>query len=782
MIMGRFHPPPHNPWIAVLCAAGWLALSAAGQASEVLMKDGRILKGKLGDLVGLGDLPVMADTGDKVKQIVFLDDDLRRTFVPRRQIAEVVPDRAGQVDEKFNVSKRALRNGAMIKSVGPLIKVQPFDEFGRRIVTMNTVKGPLDVIQVITEITPEWTKVEGVNFTWDMRIATSSIPRDVLHKILLKQINLQNIEHRKKIARFYLQSERYEEAREALESILKEFQQDRQFTVIQQQLAPSIRSLRQLSAQKLLSELKLRRAAGQHQFVQKLLNEFPSDDVPGEILQAVREMIQEYEALEARRAKVIKDFDGLLLQMKDTAMRNSLAPIRKELAAELSIDTLGRMAAFLQNVEDAQMPAEDRLSLAISGWLLGPDAATPKLSLAVAAYRVRELARKYLNEAIKMSRVKWASSIRAEDATAAMMANLLAQMKPPLEMPRPVSDQTPGYYKLEVAAMTGEPPVTYYLQLPPEYNPHRRYPMIVTLHGGGTTAEQQVDWWAGAWARGARSGQAARHGYIVLSPEWSTENQKEYNYSAHEHAAVLASVRDACRRFAIDNDRMFLTGHSMGGDAAWDMGLAHPDLWAGVIPVSADSQKYCTFYWENARNLPFYVVLGELDGAKLSKNARDLDRYMKHGYNITVVEYLGRGHEHFYDEMLRLFDWMGRFHRDFFPREFKCTTMRPWDSFFWWMEADGLPPGAGTKGVRVEGTLMANNNISLRTGTNQVTVWLAPQMVDFQAHIAVVVNGRRINGSEPYVKPSVDTLLEDVRTRGDRQHPFWAKIEAPTGR
>ena len=45
-----------------------------------------------------------------------------------------------------------------------------------------------------------------------MRIATSSIPRDTLHKILLKQIDPKNVEHYKKIARFYLQCERYEEA------------------------------------------------------------------------------------------------------------------------------------------------------------------------------------------------------------------------------------------------------------------------------------------------------------------------------------------------------------------------------------------------------------------------------------------------------------------------------------------------------------------------------------------------------------------------------------------
>ena len=30
---------------------------------------------------------------------------------------------------------------------------------------------------------------------------------------------------------------------------------------------------------------------------------------------------------------------------------------------------------------------------------------------------------------------------------------------------------------------------------------------------------------------------------------------------------------------------------------------------------------------------------------------------------------------------------------------------------------------------------------------------------------------------EVMIQPSVETMLEDMRFRGDRQHPFWAKVE-----
>ena len=403
--------------------------------------------------------------------------------------------------------------------------------------------------------------------------------------------------------------------------------------------------------------------------------------------------------------------------------------------------------------------------------------------------------REYLGEPVKLRREQILQYLgKEEGATPSLVATLLAHMKPPLEPGDPVSPQRPGFYELEVAGLPKEPPVQYLVQLPPEYDPFRRYPAVITLHGAGTTATQQVDWWAGAWTEdGWRRGQATRHGYIVIAPKWGSEHQQNYGYSAREHAAVLNSLRDACRRFAVDTDRVFLTGHSMGGDAAWDLGLAHPDLWAGVIPIVAKADRYCAHYSQNAKLVPFYFVCGELDGAKMVENARDLDRYLKRGYNCTVIEYLGRGHEHFYDEVLRIYDWMGRFRRDFFPQRFVCSTMRQWDNFFWWVELDGFPPRSmvdpadwpppgGTQALQVKARITATNGLYISVGTSRVTVWVAPEMLDFKRRATITVNGRRINSREPFVQPSLRTLLEDVRTRGDRQHPFWAKFDAPTGR
>ena len=301
-----------------------------------------------------------------------------------------------------------------------------------------------------------------------------------------------------------------------------------------------------------------------------------------------------------------------------------------------------------------------------------------------------------------------------------------------------------------------------------------------------------MDWWTGTFnPKGFRYGQAGRNGYIVVSVEWMAKDQRAYEFSAREHAAVLNVLHHVTQRFSIDTDRVFLSGHFEGGDAAWDIGCAHPDLWAGVIPISCHCDKYCKYYWPNAKRLPFYFICGALDGQILSENSGVLSRYMQNGYDLTVVEFLGRGHENFSDEILTLFDWMERKKRDFYPESFQVSTMRPWDSFFWWVDVEKLPekslvlpaefPKKNVMAAKISAELLQTvNTLKVDVPTGNVTVWVGPKMLDFDRPINFMVNGKKIRLKD--WKPDLETLLEDVRTRGDRQNPFWLRVVTETGR
>ena len=66
------------------------------------------------------------------------------------------------------------------------------------------------------------------------------------------------------------------------------------------------------------------------------------------------------------------------------------------------------------------------------------------------------------------------------------------------------------------------------------------------------------------------------------------------------------------------------------------------------------------------------------------------------------------------------------------------------------------------------------NTVALkRCKANNITVYLSPDWVDFNKPVQVALRGRRLKVGDP----DIGVILEDVRTRGDRLHPFWAKAE-----
>ena len=71
--------------------------------------------------------------------------------------------------------------------------------------------------------------------------------------------------------------------------------------------------------------------------------------------------------------------------------------------------------------------------------------------------------------------------------------------------------------------------------------------------------------------------------------------------------------------------------------------------------------------------------------------------------------------------------------------------------------------------------MKSSNTVLLTSGAAKSTVWLTPDMVDFDERITVRIDRRRLRQE---VKASAEVILEDVRTRGDRQHPFWAKVQS----
>ena len=158
---------------------------------------------------------------------------------------------------------------------------------------------------------------------------------------------------------------------------------------------------------------------------------------------------------------------------------------------------------------------------------------------------------------------------------------------------------------------------------------------------------------------------------------------------------------------------------------------------------------------------------------------------MRKGYNTTVVEYEGRGHENFSDEILRIFDWMGSFAAELRPQGVRrrddaslgqfssggssCGNCRPKST----VAPDHFPPPRGTLAMRTEARVTPNQrDLRAHRGPAQATVWLSPDVLDLsRRRVTVKINGKEISPGSAALAGDVAVILEDARTRGDRQHP-----------
>ncbi len=275
----------------------------------------------------------------------------------------------------------------------------------------------------------------------------------------------------------------------------------------------------------------------------------------------------------------------------------------------------------------------------------------------------------------------------------------------------------------------------------------------------------------------------------MIAPEYVPKvDSKGYDYNGASHQIVLESLRDARRRFSVDSDRVFLSGHRMGGDAAWDMGFAHPHLFAGVIPINAAIDRHAKWYLDNGRQLPLYAISGEFDIELMNRNGNSLMHMMQHNFDLICAEYVGAGPESFYSEIHSLFDWMGKQKRPPPPKQISAKTLRETDNQFYWLEFSGIPEGhkgldwtkekaRPAKPMPVSATITPGNTVRVKSGAAHYRVWLArgEGLVDFDKRVKVEINGT--NRWNDFIKPDVGAMIEHVRIHGDRQQLYWAVLE-----
>lgn len=104
---------------------------------------------------------------------------------------------------------------------------------------------------------------------------------------------------------------------------------------------------------------------------------------------------------------------------------------------------------------------------------------------------------------------------------------------------------------------------------------------------------------------------------------------------------VLALVR---KDFNIDEKRIYLIGHSMGGGGTWHLGTKYPDVWAGLAPIAPAAFGQPTGL-DKIKHIPVIVVQGDNDNlVPASGTRRWVDKLKELGVTHEYLEIPGGGH------------------------------------------------------------------------------------------------------------------------------------------
>lgn len=195
---------------------------------------------------------------------------------------------------------------------------------------------------------------------------------------------------------------------------------------------------------------------------------------------------------------------------------------------------------------------------------------------------------------------------------------------------------------------SGRQSMPYRLFVPPGYDKSISYPIVIWLHGGGSSGDDNIgqislDNKLGThfWTRKEN---LATHPAFVLAPQssagWDSNAETALSNELKLVLEILTAVR---KEYSIDANRMYVAGQSNGGVGAFGLITKRPGVFAAAIALCGAGN---TSIASRAAKTAVWAFHGEKDEVIAVEHSRSMINAMKRGGgNPRYTEYKGVGHD-----------------------------------------------------------------------------------------------------------------------------------------
>ncbi len=174
----------------------------------------------------------------------------------------------------------------------------------------------------------------------------------------------------------------------------------------------------------------------------------------------------------------------------------------------------------------------------------------------------------------------------------------------------------------------------YLIYLPEGYQDmDEKWPLLLFLHGSGERGTDLDS--VAAWGPPRMIADGHTFPFIVVSPQcppdqWWSED------------VLVAMLDDLVERYQVDEDRIYVTGLSMGGYGTWNLAAAVPDRLAAIVPICGGGSPDLA---SRIKDIPTWAFHGAKDEAVLlSESTKMVNALYSVGSNVHFTVYPEAGH------------------------------------------------------------------------------------------------------------------------------------------
>lgn len=171
--------------------------------------------------------------------------------------------------------------------------------------------------------------------------------------------------------------------------------------------------------------------------------------------------------------------------------------------------------------------------------------------------------------------------------------------------------------------------------------PIRLWPLILFLHGRGESGDDLTLLKRHGVARVVE--EATDFPFATISPQCPAGT----DWSEH-HSSLIGLLDEVRSVHAVDPNRVYLTGLSMGGRGTWQLAVDHPEKFAAIAPVCGRVLDVADVFERLTalERLPVWAFHGAKDPVVPVENTQRIVSALRaHGSNVRLTVYPDAGHD-----------------------------------------------------------------------------------------------------------------------------------------